>query len=134
MKDETGLWFKYANENLISAEILLQSHLYNPSLQNSQQAIEKFLKACFIENGIKLQKSHSILILTERLKEHNFHFSISEDYIDLIDSIYLASKYPFGSVLPDFEPNEEICQRCINIAKNIKDDVQACLKKKGQKV
>ncbi len=50
MKNETRSWLEYAVENLKSAEILLQSHLYNPSLQNSQQAIEKFLKACFIEN------------------------------------------------------------------------------------
>ena len=56
MKDETQLWLNYAEENLQSAKVLLESRLYNPSLQNSQQTVEKFLKAIFIENGIKLQK------------------------------------------------------------------------------
>ena len=27
----------------------------------------------------------------------------------IVDSIYLSSKYPFGSVLPHFEPDENIC-------------------------
>ncbi len=29
MKDETRLWLDYAEENLESAKILLESHLYN---------------------------------------------------------------------------------------------------------
>ena len=128
MKDETRLWLEYANENLASAEVLLQSHLYNPSLQNSQQAIEKFLKACFVDKGIKLQKTHTIFLLLEQLKSLGFHFTISDDDVDLIDSIYLASKYPFGSVLPDFNPDEHMCRKCVNIAKAVHDDIENCLK------
>ncbi len=130
MKDETKLWLRYADENLESAKILLQSHLYNPSLQNSQQAIEKYLKACFIEKGIKLQKTHTVSILVEKLREIGFHFIIDDDDIDLIDSIYLASKYPFGSVLPDFEPDENICQKCINIATIVQEDIKKCMNRK----
>jgi len=128
MKNETNLWIKYADENLLSAKILLDSHLYNPSLQNSQQAIEKFLKACFIEKNAKLQKTHTITILVEKLKVYNIDISINEDDIDLIDSIYLTSKYPFGSVLPDFEPDETICKQCIDIANSVKKDVEYFLK------
>ena len=127
MKDETKSWLIYAEENLKSAKILLQSHLYNPSLQNSQQAIEKYLKACFIENGIKLQKTHTVFVLIATLRKYDFHFTISNDDIDLIDSIYLASKYPFGSVLPDFEPDEKICQKCIEIAERVQNDIDECL-------
>jgi hypothetical protein len=36
MKEETKIWLDYANENLVSSKILLESHLYNPSLQNIQ--------------------------------------------------------------------------------------------------
>ena len=43
MKDETKQWLNYADENLQSSKILLESHLYNPSLQNSQQCIEKYI-------------------------------------------------------------------------------------------
>lgn len=123
MKSETEIWLNYADDNLLSTQILLESHLYNPSLQNAQQAIEKFLKALFIEKGIKLQKTHSVAILVEVLRTNGFVLSINDDEIDLIDSIYLTSKYPFGSVLADFEPDTQICQQCLAIAKTVKKDV-----------
>lgn len=123
MKKEAELWVKYADENFRSAIVLLNSHLYNPSLQNAQQAIEKNLKALMIQNGLKFQKTHSISAITAYLKEHGIPINISDDDIDLIDSIYLSSKYPLGSVLPDFDPDEKICKICINIAKNIQSDI-----------
>jgi len=128
MKDETKLWLKYADENFQSSKILLESFLFNPSLQNTQQSIEKYLKACFIEKGFKLQKTHSILSLIEVLKKNNIFINISDDEIDLIDSIYLTSKYPFGSVLPDFNPDDKICFECIDIASRVKDDIEECLR------
>ncbi len=93
MKEETKQWLKYADENLKSSEILLESFLYNPSLQNAQQSIEKYIKAYFIENGLKLQKTHNILSLNEILKQNEVFLNITEDEIDLIDTIYLSSKY-----------------------------------------
>ena len=123
MKDETKQWLKYADENLQSAQILVESYLYNPSLQNSQQSIEKYVKAYFIENGLKLQKTHNILSLNEILKQNNIFLNITDDEIDLIDTIYLSSKYPFGSVLPDFEPDKNICLQCIKIANIVKEDI-----------
>jgi HEPN domain-containing protein len=123
MKDETKLWLKYADENLESATILIESSLYNPVLQNSQQAIEKYIKAYMIEKGIKLQKTHSILALNEILKQNGIFLDVTDDEIDLIDSIYLSSKYPFGSVLPDFEPDKSICLTCIDIVTRVKDDI-----------
>jgi hypothetical protein len=44
-----------------------------------------------------------------------------------LDSIYLPSKYPLGSVLPDFEPDEQTCKRCIAIADRVKESVLALL-------
>ena len=123
MKDETSQWLKYANENLESSKILLESFLYNPSLQNAQQSIEKYIKAYFIENGLKLQKTHNILSLNEILRQNNIFLNITDDEIDLIDTIYLSSKYPFGSVLPDFEPDKDICLKCIDIANQVKKDI-----------
>lgn len=41
MKNETRKWLDYAEENLKSAKILMDSGLYNPCLQNVQQGVEK---------------------------------------------------------------------------------------------
>ena len=43
MKDETKKWLDYADDNLRSSKILLESSLYNTTLQNVQQAVEKTL-------------------------------------------------------------------------------------------
>ncbi len=57
MKDETKIWLKYADENLQSAKILEENSLFNPCLQNIQQAVEKSLIAEF---SMEFKKTHSI--------------------------------------------------------------------------
>ena len=124
MKRETEIWLDFSRENLQSCKILLDSHLYNPSLQNAQQAIEKSLKALMIEHGIKMQRTHNIATLLSQLQQQKIAIGIEEDEVDLIDSIYLSSKYPLGSVLPDFHPDESLCRTCLHIAKTVLTDVE----------
>ena len=127
MKDETKIWLNYANENFKSSKILLDSFLFNPSLQNAQQSIEKYLKAYCIEKGLKLQKTHNIISLVQTLKKENISINILDDEIDLADSIYLTSRYPLGSSFADFEPDEKICLECIDIAFRVKQDIEKYL-------
>ena len=124
MKDETQTWLKYANENLRSAKLLLESNLFNPCLQNIQQAVEKWLKALIVESSLKPKKTHSINILRNTLVASGIGIDITEDECDLLDSLYLPSKYPIGSILPDFEPDMEICTRCMDIAERINTSVE----------
>jgi len=123
MKKDTKGWLAYAEENLASAEILLQSRLFNPCLQNVQQAVEKFLKAVLIEKAAGLTRTHSIRQLSGMLTDLGMTIAISDDDIDLLDSIYLPSKYPAFSILPRFMPDEEICRHCLTIALVVKSDV-----------
>ena len=128
MKDETRLWIEYAEENLRSAELLLENALYNPCLQNIQQAIEKMLKAVLIERSVKIKKTHSVRELLHLLTGSGLAINISEDEGDLIDSIYLPSKYPVGAVLPDYEPDEAVCRQCLDIATHVQDCVKSYLR------
>ena len=123
MKDETKKWLDYADENLRSAKILLESDLYNPTLQNVQQAVEKMLKAICTEFSLKFRKTHSINELAAILAANNLNVGLTPDECDLLDSIYLPSKYPLGSVLPDFEPDAKICKKCITIAENLRQTI-----------
>jgi hypothetical protein len=43
------------------------------------------------------------------------------DECDLLDSIYLPSKYPLGSALPNFVPGTELCERCVSIVRRVCD-------------
>ncbi len=116
MRGETRRWLHYAEENLASAKLLFQSGLFNPCLQNVQQTVEKALKAVLIEKAIRLKKTHDILSIKYLLNEHGLDIDLSDDDCDFLNSIYLPSKYPVGSVLADYEPDETICREAVSIA------------------
>jgi len=127
MKDETKKWLEYADENLKSAKVLLDNKLVNPCLQNAQQAVEKMLKAVLVEFSIKFKKTHSINELVMLLAENQLDINLAEKECELLDSIYLPSKYPLGSILPDFEPDDQTCRNCIAIADRVKEWALALL-------
>jgi HEPN domain-containing protein len=128
MKDEVLNWVKFADENLKSAKLLFENNFYNPCLQNAQQCIEKLLKALLIEKGIPLKRTHDILELYQLLQQLGIELNLSEDECDLLNSVYLPSKYPLGSALPDFNPDKEICFQVISIAENVLNEVLILLK------
>jgi len=125
MKGETKAWLQFSEENLQSALVLLQSGLFNPCLQNVQQCVEKALKAILIENSSTLRKTHDVFELKVALAELGAEIDLTDDECDFLNSIYLPSKYPIGSALPDFEPGMAICKEAVGIA----EKVTACVKK-----
>ena len=127
MSDEARLWCQYADENRRSALVLLGQSLFNPCLQNAQQAVEKYLKALLLKHELPLRRTHSIQELALLLRESRIDVPLSDDDIELLDSIYLPSKYPVGSALPDFVPGEEVCRRCIALAEMIRATVEKAL-------
>ncbi len=119
MQEETKLWLAYSEENLEAAKVLLKSELFNPCLHNIQQSIEKALKALFIERRIPFKKTHNILELKTILENEGISVVLSEDDCDFLDSIYLPTKYPIGSALPNFYPDKEICKSSIRLAERV---------------
>ena len=127
MRDETRIWLGYADENLASARILADHGLLNPCLQSAQQAVEKMLKTLLVESGLKVKRTHSIRELVTVLSQMGLSVPVTDDDADLLDSIYLPSKYPLGSALPDFEPNRDICMRCVGVASRLREAVEALM-------
>lgn len=113
-------WIVYADENLAIARLALDGGYYNACLQNVQQSVEKYLKAAVLKRELPFQKTHSISTLNDQLVEDGLVTMLTEEDCVLLDSIYLPSKYPFGSALPDFDPDEEICQACLRIAEKVR--------------
>ena len=127
MKDETKKWIAYAGENLHSALVLLESGLLNPCLQNIQQSVEKHLKALLLEKDQKIRKTHSINELNTMLQNVGIATGLTEDQCDLFDAVYLPSKYPLSGVLPDFEPDDDLCRDCLVIAQKVEKKVKDLL-------
>jgi len=124
MKNETKEWLKFSEDNLLSAKILVQNFLYNPCLQNIQQTVEKALKSIIIEKSIRFIKTHSLTELKNYLQSNSIFIEISDEECDFLDTIYIPSKYPLGGVLPDYNPDNEICQIYIQVAERILDSVK----------
>ncbi len=119
MSAEARQWLAYARENRQVAALSRNSGLFNPSLQNAQQAVEKALKAMGLVRGLPLKKTHSIGELRRGLLDIGLDPGLTEDEADLLDTIYLPSKYPLGSVLPAFEPDAQTAGKCLAIVDRV---------------
>lgn len=127
MKDETRNWLIFAEENLASARLLLANTLFNSCLQNIQQSVEKHLKALLVERAVAVRKTHSINELTSALAQLGVSVGLAETDCDLLDTIYLPSKYPLGSALPDFSPDADLCRQCLAMAEGVAARTRALL-------
>jgi HEPN domain-containing protein len=131
MKDETRTWVSYADENLDVAELTLGHGHLNACLQNVQQAVEKYLKAVIVERGMQFRRTHSIRELVAILAAENIRISIDDDEMDLMDAIYVPSKYPIYSALPHMIPDTTICHNALNIAHRVREIIVGILKVEG---
>lgn len=119
MNDEAAGWLKYAEENQKTAELCLHSGLFNPAVQNAQQAVEKALKSLCVQLGMPVRKTHNIARLNMDLVAKGVDCGLDDHACNLLDAVYLPSKYPLGSALPDFEPNKDIARQCLCVANQV---------------
>ena len=129
MKDETRAWLNYAAENLDVAELSLAHNYLNACLQNAQQAVEKYLKALIIEYGLPFKKTHAIFVLWQALADHEFDTELTEEDCSLLDSVFMPSRYPLFSILPDAMPDRDTCEKCIGIARRVGENIRLTLQK-----
>ena len=127
MKNETRAWLYYADENFDVARLSFEHGHLNASLQNAQQAVEKYLKAVIIENNVEFRRTHSIRELTALLSVAGIRADVSDDEIDLMDTIYVPSKYPVYSALPDSLPAPEICKDALKIMEKVRKSIYGIL-------
>ncbi len=63
--------------------------------------------------------------MNQLLNDAGIETDLSNDECELLDAVYIPSKYPTGSVLPDFNPDEEICRQCIEVADKVRSSLKA---------
>jgi HEPN domain-containing protein len=61
------------------------------------------------------------------LAEGGITMHLSEAECDLLDAVYVPSKYPLGSALPDFTPDAATCNQCLEIAERVSELVRQYL-------
>jgi len=127
MKDETRAWMDYAAENLAVAELCLAHDHLNACLHNAQQAVEKFLKALMVEHELPFKKTHAVFVLWQSLTHHGLETALTEEDCALLDSVFMPSRYPLFSILPDSMPDRETFENCIQIAQRVKEIIQPTL-------
>jgi len=121
----------YADENLEMCELALEHGHLNACLQNAQQAAEKYLKAVIVERGLKLRRTHSIRELVGILADQEIAMDISQEEMDLLDAIYMPSKYPDYSALPDAGADEGMCREASGIARKVRQDIRGAMGEPG---
>jgi len=129
MKDETNAWLDYAAENLAVAELSLAHDHLNACLHNAQQAVEKYLKALMIEHELPFKKTHAIFFLWQSLADSGLDTALTEEDCALLDSVFMPSRYPLFSILPDATPDRETCEECIRITRRVEETIRSMLQK-----
>ena len=119
MSIDPNFWMQYARENLAVAELCQQAGHLNACLQNAQQCVEKSLKAIRAYHRLGEKKSHHIGTLQRDLFDIKVDVGLSREDCELLDSIYVDSKYPTPSVVPHSPPDQAICRRCVELARTV---------------
>lgn len=68
-------------------------------------------------------RTHSIDTLRRLLLEANMGLDLDAEDAELLDTIYVPSKYPLGNALPLFEPDFSICSKCLQIAESVRRSI-----------
>ncbi len=108
MKQSAEAWMEFARRDYSAAHKLLNDEYHaNIVLFLCQQTIEKILKAILDENGERVPRIHNTKELY-RLVRNFVAFDIEFDFFELIDSIYIESRYPATmGLLPSGFPTEK---------------------------
>lgn len=118
-------WLIKANEDLLVISKLTEYEVIATSSVcfHCQQAVEKFLKAFLIANGVEIKKTHNIEYLLSECADFDGDFS-DIDPKELSD-FGVDARYPGDMFIPD--PDETIEYK--NLAFEIKDLVEMKISK-----
>lgn len=130
MKSLSQEWLKAANDDLAVIEkIVSEESLSHMVAFHAQQCIEKSLKALGEERSLELPKIHKLKTLSERIGIDLSSCEHAEDYLHLLDELYIDSRYPgdFG-LLPNGKPSLEDAQEFYQFAKSVYAIIEKILK------
>jgi len=122
MKKGTKVWLDFADRDLQAARLLVDSeYVSSVVLFHAQQCVEKCLKALLEENGVLVPHIHSVVKLNSLvMEEAGISLNLDEDELDLVDAVYIDTRYPSGlGLLPSGYPTREDAREMLRVAERI---------------
>ena len=116
--DEIKEWFQVTEDDLISAQILLNHDppVINTACFHCQQAIEKALKAFLVWKGQSFEKIHDIGYLLDLCKNYGLSLNfLNKDKAETITSYAAEIRYP--SAIPKITIDE--AREALDIANDV---------------
>ncbi len=114
MAEEVQNWWKQAENDLKAAKVSAAGKIYDWACFQSQQAVEKALKAIYLKEFKDLIKVHDLVFLSRRLALPQ---EIEDSCIKL-NKVYIPTRYPEdGTSSEKFSAQD--AQQCIEIASNL---------------
>jgi len=120
MKEITKQWLDFAKADLLNCELVInQEFLTNIVAFHSQQATEKCFKAIIEEEGVKTERIHNLYNLFTKIELY-LDFEIDLNLLELLDKIYLTSRYPGEmGLLPEGKPTLEEAKEMYEFAEYV---------------
>ncbi len=131
MKKTTREWMDFAHRDLEAAGHLADNeYVSNVVLFHSQQCVEKCLKALLEETRGTVPHIHSVVTLHSILKEEiELSLSLEDDELDLVDAVYIDTRYPSGlGLLPAGFPTKTDARELLEIAEKVFENTSKILK------
>lgn len=130
MNERVASWFKYAEEDLRSAEVLLKEKIYNKVCFHSQQCVENGLKALLVYHQRIPPKIHSLVDLLRLVILYHSELQKFDEVCRHLDLFYLPTRYADAVVgmLPDGLPTEKHAKEALDSAKSFLREIRKILR------
>lgn len=116
-------WLNKAEHDLITIQRLLEIEpvILDNACFHCQQAIEKYLKAYLIYNGLDIERTHNIIALLDQCANFDPVFG-TIDPLD-INAYAVQGRYPDSNLMPSKEEAESYYQLALEIKSLIKERI-----------
>lgn len=121
MNGPSELWFRYAQDDLQAAEILMREEMYNQVCFHSQQAAEKALKSVIVRlTGTSPPRVHALTDLL-RLIPSRFFEAVRLALTGFLDVFYLPIRYPdaLPGMAPGGLPGRKEAEEALELARTV---------------